>query len=466
VLQGIAQITASATYTITVGTGGATGSTTSYPGSSGSAGVNSTISGTGVSVTAIGGGGGGASGINGVIGGSGGGGGAAGTGSVPGSGTTGQGFIGGYGADGVSRFTTAGAGGGYGMIGGNSGTSTADTSGGKGGDGFTTYIANPSTYSWSNNFNGTSSYLTYPSSPISFTSTGTWTVECWIYLKANVGTGNFLPILQNGQPTGGNASWGIMLNASNQVYTYWYNGSTAPSAYTTTALSVGQWYHIAVMSNSGTLTTYINGVSQTLNGTTSVGTPTSTVYSYETGAYNSVYLNAYISNLRCTNTVVYTSNFTPSTTPLTAISGTTLLTCQSPTFVDNSTNNYTITNIGGTYIASQNPFGASYAGGGGGGTDRATSGYPGNVGYPGMGGGGTGSADAILGSAGVANTGGGGGGAGGTTNPSGFAGGSGIVILAYPSTYPTAASTTGSPTVTTTGGYRVYTFTGGGTITF
>jgi hypothetical protein len=36
----------------------------------------------------------------------------------------------------------------------------------------------------------------------------------------------------------------------------------------------------------------------------------------------------------------------------------------------------------------------------------------------------------------------------------------------YSNTYGTAASTTGSPTVTNTGGYRYYTFTGTGSITF
>jgi hypothetical protein len=38
--------------------------------------------------------------------------------------------------------------------------------------------------------------------------------------------------------------------------------------------------------------------------------------------------------------------------------------------------------------------------------------------------------------------------------------------LRYPDTYYYAASTTGSPTVTTTGGYIIYSFTGSGTITF
>jgi hypothetical protein len=40
------------------------------------------------------------------------------------------------------------------------------------------------------------------------------------------------------------------------------------------------------------------------------------------------------------------------------------------------------------------------------------------------------------------------------------------VIIRYPNTYPDAVSTTGSPTFTNTGGYKIYTFTGSGSITF
>ena len=67
--------------------------------------------------------------------------------------------------------------------------------------------------------------------------------------------------------------------------------------------------------------------------------------------------------------------------------------------------------------------------------------------------------------AGGINT-GGGGGAWNGTGPGSGAGGKGVVIIRYPDTYPVPSATTGSPTSTTTGGYRYYTFTGNGTLTF
>jgi hypothetical protein len=98
----------------------------------------------------------------------------------------------------------------------------------------------------------------------------------------------------------------------------------------------------------------------------------------------------------------------------------------------------------------------SYAGGGGG-----TS-WSGGPAAGGAGGGGAGSVDlSSPGGAGTANLGGGGGGG----NPSGGNGGKGVVIIRYPDTKRTA-TTTGSPTVTTSGGYRIYKFTGNGTILF
>ena len=121
---------------------------------------------------------------------------------------------------------------------------------------------------------------------------------------------------------------------------------------------------------------------------------------------------------------------------------------------------------GGVGVASSITGTSTYYAGGGGGGRRA-----GTAGAGGLGGGGAGGSDSSpTGVAGTANTGGGGGAASTFTNgaeagASGGAGGSGVVILRYADSNPAASATTGSPTVTVSGGYRVYKFTASGSIT-
>jgi len=71
----------------------------------------------------------------------------------------------------------------------------------------------------------------------------------------------------------------------------------------------------------------------------------------------------------------------------------------------------------------------------------------------------------INGNGGAANT-GSGGSPNSYNNGNGGSGGSGIVVIRYQTIYAAASATTGSPTVTTSGGYRIYIFTASGTITF
>ena len=98
------------------------------------------------------------------------------------------------------------------------------------------------------------------------------------------------------------------------------------------------------------------------------------------------------------------------------------------------------------------------AGGGGGGAYLGTGGSGGSGG--GGGGGGDGGGTATAGSV---NTGGGGGG-GADGVPAGAAGGSGVVILSMP-TSNYSGTTTGSPTVTTSGANTILTYTSSGSYT-
>ncbi len=97
-----------------------------------------------------------------------------------------------------------------------------------------------------------------------------------------------------------------------------------------------------------------------------------------------------------------------------------------------------------------------YAGGGGGGGDGSAI-----AGSGGTGGGGVGSSTSTGGNA----TGYGSGGGGGTSNQNGGSGSSGIVIISYDSSLFGTCTATGAYSTTTSGGNKIFRFTGNGTFT-
>jgi hypothetical protein len=211
---------------------------------------------------------------------------------------------------------------------------------------------------WSSYFRGvsTSNFLTVPN--INF-STNALTVEGWFYPLSISGNYNLWGT-DNG--SGSTPKLLLYINSGNLILETGSISGSPISVVASTYLSVGKWYHIAIVRTgigSGQTALYINGVS--------VGTGTVASLSGITATFNVGYIGegfgipwyGYISNFRVVNGVAgYTGNFTVPTSPLSttqaagtniaaisSASSTVLLTCNSNRHVDSSPSNATISSI-------------------------------------------------------------------------------------------------------------------------
>jgi len=213
---------------------------------------------------------------------------------------------------------------------------------------------------WSNYFDGSTTSFINTSQSAVFTFDANFTVEFWVYISTNqnsdiVGTANNVAYIGSG-----NSGWVIAYYTSGGIR-FGHQSSNSWVVDTTLGMTptLNTWNHIAIVRSGSTITGYLNGVAGSTP-ITSSATFTSNLYGVYVGAgagNNTAKLGGNVSNLRIVKgTAVYTSNFTPSTTPLTAITNTVLLTCQSNRFIDNSTNNFTVTVSGTPRVERFNPF--------------------------------------------------------------------------------------------------------------
>ena len=211
-------------------------------------------------------------------------------------------------------------------------------------------------------FNGTSQYLTVPSNAAFTMGTGDWTVEAWIYLTTAATNGaattdklvfggfNFTP------------AFFCFINNSTIYRASIWNGTTQTNSNITILPNV--WTHVAWVRQSSTLNIYTNGVSgSTTAGYTTNWTASTSGYIGRADSSVDRYFPGYITNLRVVKgTAVYTSNFTPPALGLDAIANTSLLLAvtDATNFIkDNSTNNFTLTNVNTVAFNSSTPFQSS-----------------------------------------------------------------------------------------------------------
>jgi len=173
-------------------------------------------------------------------------------------------------------------------------------------------------------FDGNGDSLKVPDSSDLAFGTGEFTVEMWFY--ADTVSGN--DVLYDSRAATGNPTDGFsIVRNGNQLRTYTSGAyQITPSSFT---VSTSTWYHLAVTRESSTQKMYIDGVevgSATVSNNFSQ--PKAMIGSDVNGNES---WDGFISNVRLIKgTALYTSEFTVPTAPLTNVTNTKLLCCQSP----------------------------------------------------------------------------------------------------------------------------------------
>lgn len=173
-------------------------------------------------------------------------------------------------------------------------------------------------------FDGSGDHLTVAASSDFDFGTGEFTIEWWQYWDgAHTGYGS---VYDNNYATNPN----LILQTGNGVaqYNVYMNGTSA-AFLESSAAALNVWTHYALVRSGTTVTLYRNGTSTgSMTYAGAVGN-SSVIVGIGSGTPANAYgIKGYFSDFRVVKgTAVYTSAFTPPTARLTAISGTSLLTC-------------------------------------------------------------------------------------------------------------------------------------------
>ena len=183
----------------------------------------------------------------------------------------------------------------------------------------------------------------------SFPALGTddFTIEAWVYF--NDGASN---TWYDTRPSGVQGAYPSVRVGTN-AFRYYVNSA---DQITGDAKSPNTWYHVAIVRSSGSTKLYVNGTQE--------GSTYSDSNNYlsatdrpRLGNRNGTGFNGYLSNLRVVKgTAIYTSNFTAPTAPLTAVTNTELLICQSNRFLDNSSSSHSLSITGTPKVSTNTPF--------------------------------------------------------------------------------------------------------------
>jgi hypothetical protein len=221
------------------------------------------------------------------------------------------------------------------------------------------FVTNLGTFGNSVFFDGTGDYLSVPTGT-ALSLTGDYTIEAWVYVTAQP-SASFSAIFSNGDFPA-TAQVILALNTS--------GAGVAPNLYVSNGsgwsinlvgsqqINLNTWTHVAVTCSGSTFTLWTNGVSSgtaTYSGTRATPAATSVIGRLYVSS-DLYYVTGNISNLRVVKgTALYTSAFPPPN-QLLNVPNTSLLTCNSPLIVDQSSSALAITVNGNTAVSTFTPF--------------------------------------------------------------------------------------------------------------
>ena len=203
-------------------------------------------------------------------------------------------------------------------------------------------------------------YISVASSSDLTLGTGDFAIEFWAYPDNFTNRGTFY----DSRPSSGNT--GITIgheSTSGEIRVYMNANSGSDIIVQSSDFNTNAWQHIAVTRDSGTVRLFIGGVLKDTASSTSRNLSNTNAVnigykSYTSSGYN--YYDGKISNFRVVKgSAVYTSAFTPSTTPLNTITNTVLLCCNEQGATAATKTPTLITASGNPVKSSDNPFGSN-----------------------------------------------------------------------------------------------------------
>ena len=213
---------------------------------------------------------------------------------------------------------------------------------------------------WSSIFDGAAAYLEVASSS-DFDYTSSLCVDGWFWMTQTPGTAQYAhAIVNRWAATSGDRTFLIDVESTGLRVIVNQGGNTNVTVCdpgSSGAVSLNEWHHCALTWDGTTYRAFLDGGLE--GSATGNAAPTGNGRVVRIGHNtNTHYFGGYISNVRIVvdGGAIYTSAFTPPTSPSTAISGTQLLTSCSNRFKDKSTSARSITTSGIPKIQPFSPF--------------------------------------------------------------------------------------------------------------